>query len=74
MYSHIYVTQATNIASEGSTNETSRNISPSHGSLARYPATEHDCDPRMDETYTDTEIVIITTLSVRLNQYLVPKI
>jgi len=47
---------------------------PSHGSLARDPATEHNCNPRIDEIYTDTEIVIITSLNVTLNQYFVPKI
>ena len=41
----------------------------SHGVLE----TEDDCNSRTDEVYTNAELVIITFLIARLNQYLVPK-
>ena len=73
MDSHIYVTQATNIAFERSKNETPRNI------LHRMDRSHDTMQLNMIVTLewmklTYTEIVIITALSVRLNQYFVPKI
>lgn len=65
--SHIYVTQATNIVSERSTNETPRNI------LHRMDRSHDTMQLNMIVTL-DAEIVIITSLSVGLNQYFVPKI
>ena len=52
----------------------SQKRTPTHGSLARDLAVEDDCDPPTDEVYINAEILIITFLNVRLNQYLVPKI
>ena len=49
-------------------------FTPSHGWLERDLAGEDDCNSRTDEVYTNAEIVIITFLNARLNQYNVPKI
>ena len=72
--SHSYETQATNWCLNAAHIWNPRKRAPSHGSLTGDLATEDDCNSRTDEVYTNVEIVIITFLNARLNQYLVSKI